>query len=375
MTLASLKAHFAVLPDPRAENVSHRLIDIVSIAVCGVVCGADDWEDIVLFGKTQETWLRQYLALPHGIPSEDTFQRVFARLDPEAFERCFQGWVQTVQVQTEGEVVAIDGKSLRGSRNKGDGQGALQLVNAWAVSNRLVLGQRSVAEKSNEMTAIPELLQMLALKGCVVTVDALNTQTAIAQAIRDKKAEYVLALKGNHGQLHEDVQQLFADAHLTDFRHWPYEVAETLNKGHGRLERRTCWVISAPEVLSQLRTTDKWPDLRSIVCLRSQRQVEGKHTIEDRYYLSSLAHQATRHLQVIRAHWGVEMAHWSLDVTFREDASRTRKAHGPQNFARLRRFALNLLKQETTLPTSLKTKRHRAAWDLAYRRLVLAPLL
>ena len=357
--------HFSDLLDPRLEpRCDHKLIDIIFIAVCAVICGADGFTDMEEFGIAKATWLRQFLDLPNGIPSHDTFNRVLARLNPKEFQRCFLAWVQAVVQVTDGQVVAIDGKRLRRSHNRRDGRAAIELVSAWAQTNRLTLGQVKVNDASNEITAVPELLRLLCLRGCIVTVDALNCQKEIAAEIRQQGADYVLALKGNHGQLYTDVVQFFAA--LRDERTVNFQISQhrEVDGEHGRIETRRYWQVNVP---GHLRGVAEWQDLRSIAMVEARREVNGAVSCERRYYLSSLAVEAQRMAAAIRGHWGIENScHWILDVVFREDDSRVRVGEAAENLALLRRTALSLLAQEKTLKRGIKTKRLKAALDDGY---------
>jgi predicted transposase YbfD/YdcC len=372
-TKISIGEHFADIVDPRVNRTKrHLLLDIIVIAICGVICGADGWVAVETFGKAKEAWLRTFLELPHGIPSHDTFGRVFARLDPEAFQRSFINWVQALSELTEGQVIAVDGKTLRRSHDAVLGKAAIHMVSAWATANHLVLGQLKVADKSNEITAVPALLQLLELNGCIVTLDALGCQTQIAQTIIDRGADYVLRLKGNQGTLYAEVQELFAYADSCDFRDIAHDFQKTINGGHGRIEIRKHWMISEPEFLAYLDPEGHWKDLSSIGRVEAERRNGEQVERETRYYIASLAGDAEEFGSAVRAHWGIEnQVHWILDIAFREDESRIRKGHGAQNFAVLRHIALNLLKQEQTAKCGTQTKRLKAGWDTEYLRKVL----
>lgn len=361
--------YFGEMPDPRVERTKrHKLLDIVAIAMCGVICGADNWVEIEEFGHIREEWLKSFLELPNGIPSHDTFGRVFARLDADVFGTCFVEWVQAVYRISGGQTVNIDGKSMRGSADKLKGKSALQVVSAWASENALVLGQVAVDGKSNEIIAIPELLSMLALQGCVVTVDALGCQKDIAQAIVDEKADYVLRVKANQEHLYEDLQDWFAYAVQTNFQGMTYSQEKVVNKDHGRLETRACWAVSDPVAFEYIRHYDGWPNLNSIVkVVRTRQLADNTASTETAYYISSLHNDAHFILSASRAHWGVENSlHWVLDVAFNEDHARYRAGNGPQNFALLRKLALNLLRQDKSVKIGTKGKRLRAALDPNY---------
>jgi predicted transposase YbfD/YdcC len=368
-----LRDHFADLPDPRIERTKrHQLLDIVTIAICAVVCGADTWVAVEQFGKRKRAFLAQFLDLPHGIPSHDTFGRVFAALDPAAFETRFLAWVQATARATAGQVVAIDGKSLRRSHDRTAGTGPLHLVSAWAATNGVVLGQLAVDEKSNEIAAIPALLEVLAIAGCIVTIDAMGCQKEIAHTIRARKADYVLALKDNHPLLAADVASVFADALGANEGGYAVGYHETWEKGHGRSERRRCWTIADPRVIAWLDPTGSWPDLRTIAIVEGVRGTGAAATPDRRTYLSSLDGAAARFLAVVRSHWAIEnRLHWVLDLAFREDESRVRAGHAAENLAVIRHVALNLLRREPTATVGVQTKRLMAGWDDAYLLTVL----
>jgi predicted transposase YbfD/YdcC len=372
-TDARILSHFADLDDPRDERgKDHRLLDIVAIAICAVICGAESWVDIELYGQSKQEWLGTFLSLNNGIPSHDTFARVFARLDPEQMQSCFISWIRAISQLSAGEVIAIDGKTVRHSYDRANGKEAIHMVSAWASANRLVLGQRKVDEKSNEITAIPQLLQVLAMKGCIVTIDAMGTQKEIASVIIDKGADYVLALKGNQGGLFEDVQWLFEQAQATQFQEVAHDFAQTLDKGHGRIETRRCWTLSESE-LDYLIQKSQWKGLQTVVMLQSERRINGQVRTEARYYISSLASHAAKIAAAIRTHWTVENhLHWVLDVSFDEDACRIRKDHAPQNLSLLRHIALNLLGQDKSTKVGIAAKRKKAGWDDAYLLTILA---
>jgi predicted transposase YbfD/YdcC len=369
MDSKNIVEHFSELPDPREDNRRHLLIDIIVITICASICGAEKWDDIEVFGQSKEGWLRRFLALPHGIPSHDTFARVFSRIDPEALNERFVSWVALVNPAEKEEVVNIDGKTLRRSHDYGNGKSAIHMVSAWANQAGLTLAQKKVEEKSNEITAIPELLQMLELSGCVVTIDAIGTQPDIAERIIDGEADYVLALKANKILHYEQVQLLFdrieTDRETAKLCDYHKEVAVD----HGRVEIRECW---ATEQLQWLHGRERFKDLRSICVVKAQRTMGETTSTRYLYYISSLAANAERLAHAIRSHWGIENSlHWVLDVAFREDECRKRKDNSAENFAVLRRITLNLLKQEKTCKRSIAGKRLLAGWDTGYMEKVL----
>ena len=372
---ATIAEHFGALQDPRVDRTKwHPLLNILVIALCAVIAGADNWEDVAEFGNTQVGWFQKLLDMPYGIPSHDTFTRVFARLDPAQFQACFLRWIRAVSERIEGQVIAIDGKILRRSHDNGIGKAAIDMVSAWATANHLVLGQVKVDAKSNEITAIPHLLEALEVAGCIVTIDAMGCQTAIAEQIIERQAEYVLALKENQEHLYQDVERLFTDLQDSQYTAYAFEYEKTVNKGHGRIEIRECWTISDPLILSQLRGAANWQHLATVSRIRSQRWIGEDKSCEDRYHIASIT-GAKRVLSSVRAHWGIENElHWTLDLAFDEDHCRVRKDHGAENLAVLRHLALNLLKHEKTCKRGLQGKRLLAGWNPDYLFKVLAGL-
>jgi predicted transposase YbfD/YdcC len=369
-TLA-ITQYFADVDDPRVDRTkAHQLLDIIVIAICALICGADGWVEVEEFGRSKYPWLATFLALPHGIPSHDTFGRVFARIDPEQFQRSFLAWVQAIQ-QTHPGVIAIDGKTHRRSYDRANGTTALHLVSAWAAENRLVLGQIAVADKSNEITAIPQLLDLLDLRGSTVTIDAMGTQTAIAEQIIQRGGQYVLALKDNQPTMAAEVTALFADARAARQPAYGMLTERAVTKDHGRMETRQAFVIHDPAVVAYLNERQHWAQLTGVALVEAERTLNGVTTIEQRHYLLSQAWDAATVNTLVRGHWGIEnQVHWVLDVVFHEDASRIRTGDAPQNMGVLRHIALNLIRQEPS-KGSVKTKRFRAALDDTYLAKVL----
>jgi len=339
-------------------------MDMLIIAVCAVICGADGWEDLEEYGTSQAEWFATFLDLPHGIPGHDTFRRVLSRLDPEELTQCFIAWTEALSEASGGDIVSIDGKTLRHSFDRASGQAAIHMVSAWASANRLVLGQLKVEEKSNEITAIPKLIQMLDIAGATVTIDAMGCQKEIAKVITDREAEYVLALKENHPTLSGDVTRFFDEAKATAFADIAHAYHETVDGDHGRIETRRYWITSDIEWLGAKAS---WAKLHSIGMVESCREVGETVQVETRYFLTSLPAQGVRFAQAVRQHWGVENSlHWVLDVSFQEDACRIRKEKGAQTFAVLRHIALNLLRREPHHKRGIKARRKRAGWDRDY---------
>jgi len=359
----NLKDHFAQLPDPRSGPAQcHELLDILMIAVCAMLCGAETFTEMATFGRCKTDWFKTWLSLPHGIPSHDTFNRVFGLIDPAAFMKCFLTWTQSVRQTVPGELVALDGKTLRGSRTRG--RGPVHLVNVWAARNRLVLGQLTVADKSNEITALPELLRALELAGCVVTTDAMGCQKQVAKEIHEADADYVLALKGNHGTLHGEVKMFLDDAQSRKFADVKHAFSETLGKDHGRLETRRYWVT---EEIGWMADKDQWEALRSVGMVEAIREVNGQVQSERRYYLSSLPAEAERFAAAVRGHWEIENSvHWVLDVQMGEDRCAVRHQNAAQNLAALRALCLNQLRRDHQLRVGIRSKQKAAGWDHNY---------
>jgi predicted transposase YbfD/YdcC len=370
-TLRSLADHFEDLPDPRVDrNKEHALLDILVLAVCGILAGCDSWVDVERFGRAKRDWFRTFLKLPNGIPSHDTFGRVFSLLNPVAFGACFTAWM-TAACETLGlKHVAIDGKAMRGSRGP---QGtAAHVVSAFATANGITLGQRQVDEKSNEITAIPELLKVLDLAGALVTIDALGCQTKIADQVRASGADYLLAVKENQPTLYADIHHFVTEALANDYRGVEHSFWEAEERSHGRDEFRACYVFDARAVVTDLAS---WRDLTSVVVVVSSRTVDGRTGDEVRYYISSRTAPAKAFARHVRNHWGIENGlHWVLDVCFGDDASRVRTGHGPENFGLLRRLALAVLKQQKD-KNSIRGRRLIAGWDNTYLEQLLLDFL
>jgi len=371
----SIQTHFACVDDPRQYGkIEHPLINIIFITICGTLCGADGWVAIEAFGNAQIEWLSQYLDVKKGVPSHDTLGNTFAVIDPEQFRQGFLHWIQAVCAVVTG-VVAIDGKQLRRSHDKGLGKKAIHMVSAWGEANGVVLGQQKVDEKSNEITAIPLLLEALDLKDCIVTIDAMGCQTAMAEQVVDQGGDYLLSLKGNQGHLHEDVRQMFAYFETIGFADIEHEYHKTVGKDHGRIEIRECWTFNPHQWAPYFRTLDKWKGLQSVAMIRAQRRIGAKVSTETRFMISSLSSQAKLVLKSTRRHWGIEnKLHWVLDVAFREDLSRVRQGHAAENLAIIRHLVLNLLRQEKTAKMGMLNKRLRCAWEVDYRHKVLTGL-
>ena len=363
--------HFKDLEDKRVERTKrHKLIDIVTIAICAVICGADSWVLMETYGKKKEEWLKQFLELPNGIPSHDTFARVFARIDPQQLQNSFLSWIKSINKITEGEVIAIDGKTLRHSYDKGKDKGAIHMVSAWATTNRLVLRQCKVDEKSNEITAIPELIKVLDIAGCIVTIDAMGCQKQIVKSIVDKSGEYVIALKKNQGNLYKNVEEIFKEAISKGFEGFKYSDYHTKEDEHGREEIRHYLMLS--DIQERIDPGKKWMNLQSVGMVEYIRKVNGKTKVETRYYISSLTDNAKLLGESVRSHWSIENSlHWVLDVALREDDCRIRKDNAPQNFAVLRHIAVNAVGKEKSQKLGIKNKQVCAGWDNEYLEKIL----
>ncbi|WP_414620518.1 ISAs1 family transposase [Calothrix sp. CCY 0018] len=367
----TISDYFVDLEDPRIERTKrHQLIDVITIAICAVICGAESWVAIETYGQAKQEWLKRFLKLPNGIPSHDTFARVFALINPEKFQECFSYWIKSVAIVTDGEVIAIDGKSLKHSYDKKTGNRAINMVSAWATSTKLVLGQIKVDKKSNEITAIPELIKMLDIAGCIVTIDAIGCQKEIVNLISQKDGDYIISLKKNQKSLYESTELLFKEAISKRNKGEYASHYSTRELGHGREEIRNYLMLS--NISNRIDSDHKWSKLNSIGMVESVRTENGKTTVETRYYISSLNLDAKKFGDSVRSHWGIENSlHWILDVALNEDGCRIRKDNAPQNFAVLRHIAVNLLGQEKSKKLGIKNKQFLAAMDDNYLAKVL----
>lgn len=371
-TLTRVMKCFSDMEDPRVEGrTQHLLIDIIVIAICAVVCGADTWKSIEAFGHGKYHWLKRFLELPHGIPSDQTFARVFSLIPAESFLACFMRWVNWEDLKKPMEIVAIDGKTLRRSHHHRLGKKAIHIVNAFATENGLAIGQEKTDDKSNEIKAIPRLLKKLELRGCIVTLDAMGCQKGIANLIRLKKADYVLATKGNQGRLHKKISRLFDKAQALEFNAMVFKESKTVEGDHGRIEERT-YTFLPQMYLFEFKA--EWKDLQTFVKVDNHIvYANGKEERISRYYISSLSWKQTDKIQkAIRHHWQVEnRLHWCLDVVFREDDCRIRRGYADQNFAILRQLILNMLRRDKIFKGGLQMKRNYAAWNNSYLKKVV----
>lgn len=366
---ASIKNHFASITDPRRRKVVYPLINILTIALCAVISGADDFVTIAEWGRQKRDWLARFLDLTNGIPSHDRFNAIFRAIKPTEFERCLLSWVTSLHAVTAGQVVAIDGKTLRQSYDKADAKSAIHMVSAWATVNHISLGQVVVDEKSNEITAIPKLLDVLDVSGCIVTIDAMGCQTEIAEKVIDRRADYVLAVKGNQPTLFEGLIDFFVDHMDDDFARVKVSRHESDEKGHGRKEHRSYYVCDVPE---DLAGRARWKGLKQIGVAISETTRSGKPCDDVRFYILSRKMSARQFGATVRGHWGIENSlHWQLDITFGEDSSRIRKGNADANFSIVRRMALSLLKNEKGKKLGVKSKRLTAAWNEDYLEQVL----
>ncbi len=366
---ACIQDHFADLTDPRRRKVIYPLVNIVTIAICAVICGADDFVAIAKFGRAKRKWLSRFLDLNDGIPSHDRFNAILAAIKPAEFEACLLSWITALHEITDGQLVAIDGKTLRRSFDTATGKSAIHMVSAWATANHISLGQVTIDEKSNEITAIPKLLKMLEISGSLVTIDAMGCQTKIAKTIIDSKADYVLAVKKNQPTLYDGISWFFFSKHEEDFAGVRVSRHQTVEKGHGREETRLYYVCSVPRDLPDRK---RWSNLAAIGWTINDTMRGGKRCYEMRYYIMSRKLSAKEFAAAVRGHWSIENSlHWQLDVTFGEDQSRLRRGHADANFSILRRTALSLLKNNKTLKVGVKNRRLAAGWDDSYLQQVL----
>ena len=370
---SKFQEYFTEVKDPRVERTRwHSLIDIITIAILAVIAGAQGWEDIEEYGLNKKEWLETFLELPEGIPSPDTFRRVFEKINPKEFEQCFRRWVQSLVEKLGVEVIAIDGKVNRGSYDRESKLKALHLVSAWSSEHRLVLGQTKVSDKSNEIIAIPALLEMLDISGCIITIDAMGTQKSIAEKVIAANSDYILSLKDNHPTLHQQVKNWFEKAKELEFKGIDVSINQRLEKGHHRIENRLVYTVPVSQ-LPALHEQYLWAGLTTVVMVVRSIQHWNKITQEVQFYITSLASDANKIGSAIRQHWGIENSlHWTLDVTFNEDECRIRSLHSPQNFALLRRIALNALERESSFRRSIRQKSRRAAMNDQYMVSVLA---
>ncbi len=359
--------YFSIIEDPRIDRCKkHELIDILFLSICAVLSGAEGWEDIEDFGHVKIDWLKRYLPFANGIPKHDTIARVMSRLDPVAIQTSFINWVNEIAEQVDGEVIAIDGKAARRSFTTKDRKNPLHMVSAWSCGNGLVLGQQKVDDKSNEITAIPKLLDLLDVKGATVTLDAMGCQHAITKKIQSKGADYVIALKGNQSTLNEEVQAWFHKCHREKLANTAHSIYEHIDSGHGRIEERTCTQLEIDN--NWITDNENWSSIQTVVSVESKRHIGDKMTSETRYYISSLGLNAERLNGIIRNHWGVENClHWTLDMTFHEDDSRIRRGNAAEVMNAFRKLALNIVKTDTTKKASMKRKLKMAALDDDFR--------
>jgi len=362
---------FSSIKDPRVVGrIDYPLLEIIFLCISSILCGMQGWEDIEDFGHSKLEWLQKFFPFENGIPKHDTIARLISRLSPSGLQSCFVEWVQSISDLTDGEIVAIDGKRVRRSYDKNNNKAAIHMVSAWACKNGIVLGQKKTEDKSNEITAIPKLLEVLEIKGCIVTIDAMGCQKDIAKAIRDKDADYVLALKGNQSNLSEMVGDLFEKGFETEFKNLEINKYKAVDKGHGRIETRTCYALAIPEYLNDFKS--EWQDLNSFVCIDSVREINGEITTEKRYYISSIQPNATKLNNAIRSHWSIENnLHWVLDVSLNEDDSRIRRGMASENMTVMRHIAINLLKQDKKNKLYIPRKQRKALFYDDYRENLL----
>lgn len=372
MASVSLLKHFGELSDPRIERTKkYPLEEILLLIISAGISGCIGWKAIKDFGDSKIDWLKKYYSFDNGIPADDTIARIVRRLCPKTFKKCFFSWVKKISKKTNGDIIAIDGKTVRGSHDNNRAKEPIHIVSAWSNANKLILGQEKTSAKSNEITAIPNLLDMLDLKGCIVTIDAMGCQKTIAEKICKRGADYILSLKGNQGHLSEDTKIFFTDAYNSNFEHVEHDYAKDVDYGHGRLEIRECWTIRPKQYAKCFRNLSQWKNLETLAMVKSTREINGIKSEETRMYISSCSCDAQHLNNAIRCHWGVESMHWTLDVTFREDESRVRKGDGPENLSLLRAIALSTMKKYTSVKDSINSKIRKAALSDAFREDVL----
>lgn len=365
----TFESFFKNINDPRHHNKLHKLVDVLIVAICAVVASADTYEQIENFGKKRYKWLSKFLELPHGIPSHDTFGRILERMDPQEFQNSFKHWIEAVTQQTKGQVVAIDGKTLRRSHDRSKDKKAIHMISAWASSNQVILGQLKTEEKSNEITAIPYLLKLLDISGCIITIDAMGTQKKIAKTIIDRGADYILAVKENQKDLYKQTVLFFDQMEQMKQQGYTFQEDTTVDGDHGRIETRRHVLTSD---IGWLQGKENWSGITCIGMVQSTREIQGQSSQENRYYISSIDCDANKFGAAVRSHWGIENSvHWVLDIAFREDESRIRNGSAPENFAAIRHIALNLLRNDKTFKGSVKTKRLNAAMDTDYLEAVV----
>ncbi|MBA2652638.1 MAG: ISAs1 family transposase [Tatlockia sp.] len=374
---ADLLSHFKTLEDPRIDRTKrYPLIEIIFLIISATISGCEGWKSIRDFGLLKLEWLRKFLPYENGIPVDDTIARVMRKLNTKQFANCFTRWIQAVTEATNGDVIAIDGKTLRRSFNTKDEKSAIHMVSAWSTANGVVLGQEKTAEKSNEITAIPELLNSLAIKGCIITIDAMGCQKDIAEQIVKQKGDYLLALKGNQGNFHEEVVSFLTLAKEANFKNVEYDFYEEIDAGHGRIETRRAYAVDFKKYKKHIPEGLKWKKLTSVVMVETIREGRDFKTFDTRFYISSCEASAKPLLQASRKHWAVENSlHWTLDVTFREDESRIRKEAAPENYAIFRHIALNIIRRNISIDASVKRKRHMAALNDDVRTTLIKGLI
>lgn len=369
----SLQSYFSIIKDPRQIcKIEHELLDIIILCIVGVLCGSEGWHDIEMVGHARLEWFKERGLLKKGVPVDDTIARIISRISPEQLHGCFIEWMKSLAQETKGKVIAIDGKTLRHSFDKKKKKSAIHMISAFATANGVVLGQKKTKEKSNEITAIPELLQLIDIKGGIVTIDAMGCQKSIAKKIISKEADYVLAVKDNQKNLHEDIQDFFDTARDNDFKNLNYDFFEEVTKGHGRIEHRRYWLSST---LDSIGKVDEWEKMSCVGMVESERTVSGKTSLDTRYFITSMECDARRFGNAVREHWGIEnKLHWVLDVTFREDDSRIRRDHSSENMSVFRHIVLNVLRKDTSIKKSLKAKRFKASLEPEYANKILSEI-